>query len=94
MEKIKTVSGTGPVYVDSDSVGHCAYEINVYRDATGRVSGRGHLMGESNLLGKIFQGQRVEIAAGGDGARFSLVAGDWTPGARRIEVETGPEIAR
>ena len=93
MERIRTVSGTGPVYVDSNSVGHCAFEINVYKDhSTGRVTGRGQVMGESSVLGKIASGQNVEIADDDQGRRFMLVAGQWMPGDRRIEVETGPDI--
>lgn len=92
MERIQTVSGTGPVYVDSNPVGHCAYEINVYKDGIGRVSGHGQLMGEPNLIGKVSGGQHVEIELEDEGRRFTLVAGDWTPGDRRIDVETGPNI--
>lgn len=92
MERIRTVSGSGPVYVDNSSVGHCAFEINVYKDGTGRVSGHGHVMGDDHILGKISHGQRVEIESGDSGRRVTLVAGDWNPGDRRIDVETGPDI--
>jgi hypothetical protein len=92
MDKLRTVSGTGPVFVDSNAIGHCAFEINVYKDPEGRVSGRGHVMGESTILGKISAGQRVEIGEGDNGKRFALVAGEWSPGDRRIDVETGPDI--
>jgi hypothetical protein len=92
MERIRTVSGTGPVFVDSNSIGHCAFEINVYRDAEGHVRGRGHVVGDSTILGKISAGQRVEIGDGDEGKRFALVAGDWSPGDRRIDVETGADI--
>jgi hypothetical protein len=92
MERIRTVSGTGPVYIDSNSIGHCAFEINVYKDKDGRVTGKGHVMGESAILGKMSSGQRVEIASNEDAKRFALVAGEWTPGARSIDVETGPDV--
>lgn len=92
MERIRTVSGTGPVYVDSNSVGHCAFEINVYKDDNGRVSGRGHVMGDSSILGKMSGGQLVEIADSDGGQRFAVVTGEWSPGDRRMDVETGPAI--
>jgi hypothetical protein len=92
MDRIRTISGTGPAFVDGNAIGHCAFEINVYRDPEGHVRGRGHVMGESTLLGKISAGQRVEIGDGDNGKRFALVAGDWSPGDRRIDVETGPDI--
>ena len=92
MDRIRTVSGTGPVFVDSNAVGHCAFEINVYEDAQGRVLGRGHVMGDSTILGKIHSGQRIEISEGDSGKRFALVPGDWSPGDRRMDVETGSDI--
>jgi hypothetical protein len=92
MERVRTVSGTGEVYVDSNDVGHCAFEINVYMDAEGRVSGRGHVMGDSTVLGKISSGQHVEIDKSDEGKRFTLFAGGWSPGDRRVDVETGSDI--
>jgi hypothetical protein len=92
MERIRTISGTGPVFVDSNSVGHCAFEINVYKDSTGRVTGRGHVMGDSAILGKMSYGQRVEISESENGHKFQLVAGGWAPGERTMEVETGPDV--
>lgn len=92
MERISTVSGTGPVYVDNRPIGHCAFEINVYKDATGRITGRGHVMGESGILGKIYYGQNVEISKSEEGDRFRLSTGDWSQGSRKMEVETGPDI--
>lgn len=93
MERIRTVSGTGPVYVDDSSVGHCAFEINVYKDDRGRISGHGHVMGDSLILGKMSTGQRVQIADGEEGRRFNLYPGGWSPGERRMDVETGADIA-
>ena len=90
MDRISTVSGSGPVYVDNADAGHCAFEINVYRDGRGRVTGRGHVMGDSLVLGRMARGHHVEVAT--DGRRFSLVPGGWNPGDRRMEVETGGDV--
>lgn len=92
MERIRTVTGTGPVYVDDNSIGHCAFEINVYKDGNGRISGHGHVMGDSLILGKISGGQRVQIADGEEGHKFNLYPGEWAPGERRMDVETGADI--
>lgn len=92
MERVRTVSGTGQVAVDSKTIGHCAFEINVYRDETGRVSGRGHVMGDSAVLGKMSGGQHVEIAPAEDGGPFSVFTGPWSTGERRMDVETGADI--
>lgn len=92
MERISTVTGTGPVYVDEAAAGHCAFEINVYRDGGGNLVGRGHVMGDSLVLGKMARGQRIEVAPTGDDHRFRVVAGTWTPGDRTMDVETGPDI--
>jgi hypothetical protein len=92
MERIRTVSGSGPVYVDNDDAGHCAFEINVYKDTTGRVVGHGHVMGDSLVLGKMARGQHIELASGDDGHRFGLVTGTWNPGDRTMDVETGSDI--
>jgi hypothetical protein len=92
MERIRTVSGTGPVYVDNAAAGHCAFEINIYEDGAGRVVGRGHVMGDSLVLGKMARGQRVELASGEDSHRFGLVTGTWSPGDRTMDVETGSDV--
>lgn len=92
MERIRTVSGTGPVYIDDSAAGHCAFEINVYKDSAGNVTGRGHVMGDSLVLGKMARGQRIEIASKDDGHRFRLVTGNWNPGDRTMDVETGPDV--
>ena len=92
MDKIRTVSGSGPVYVDSNPVGHCAFEINVYKDTEGHVRGQGHVMGDSLVLGKMSAGQRVEIADAEQGHRFGIYPAEWSPGERRIDVETGADI--
>lgn len=92
MEKIRTVSGSGPVYIDDDTVGHCAFEINVYKDGAGNVTGRGHVVGDSLVLGRMSRGQRIEVASTEDGRRFRLVAGSWNPGDRTMDVETGGDV--
>ena len=92
MERIRTVSGSGPVYVDNDAAGHCAFEINVYKDTTGRVIGHGHVMGDSLVLGKMARGQHIPLASGDDGHRFGLVTGTWNPGDRTMDVETGSDV--
>lgn len=92
MERIRTVSGSGPVYVDDTDAGHCAFEINVYKDHTGRVVGHGHVMGDSLLLGKMARGQHIQVASADDGHRFSLVTGTWNPGDRTMDVETGSDV--
>ena len=92
MNRIRTVSGTGPVYVDDTSIGHCAFEINVYKNGNGQISGHGHVMGDSVILGKMSTGQRVQIADGEEGHRFSLYPGEWAPGERRMDVETGEDV--
>lgn len=92
MERIRTVSGSGPVYVDNDAAGHCAFEINVYKDTTGRVIGHGHVMGDSLVLGKMARGQHIQLASGDDGHRFGLVTGTWNPGDRTMDVETGSDV--
>ena len=91
MEKVRTVSGTGDVTVSGEAIGHCAYEINVYKDEAGRVKGHGHVMGEEGILGKMSSGQRIQIA-GSDHKPFAIMTGEWSPGARMMEVETGPDI--
>lgn len=92
MDRIATVSGTGPVYVDDGDAGHCAFEINVYKDGNGAVSGRGHVMGDSLVLGRMARGKSVELASSDDGRRFRILTGVWQPGDRRIDIETGPDI--
>ena len=92
MERIATVSGSGPVFVDDHSIGHCAFEINVYKDGNGHVSGRGHVMGDSAILSKIYYGQRAEISKTEGGNRFLLSRGDWKPGDRTMPVETGADV--
>lgn len=92
MDKISTVTGSGPVYIDDTDAGHCAFEINVYRNGEGHVMGRGHVMGDSVVLGKMARGQHVEIASAADGHRFRLVTGSWNPGDRRMDIETGPDV--
>jgi len=92
MERIRTVSGTGPVYVDDTAAGHCAFEINVYMDGAGRVVGHGHVMGDSLVLGKMARGQRVELSSSEDDHRFGLVTGTWSPGDRTMDVETGSDV--
>jgi hypothetical protein len=92
MEKINTVTGSGPVFVDSEDAGHCAYEINVYRDQRGRVTGHGHVMADSLVLGRIARGQHIEVASGDKTHRFALTAGPWQPGERRMDVETGADV--
>ena len=92
MERIATVSGTGPVYVDDADAGHCAFEINVYRDGNGAVHGRGHVMGDSLVLGRMARGRSVEIASKQDDRRFGLVTGSWQPGDRTMDVETGSDV--
>ena len=91
MEKLTEISGSGPVSVDGNVVGHCAYEINVYKDVTGRVIGRGHALGDPLTLGKMHQGQRVQLAQNEEKS-FFVVTGDWSPGDRSIAVEAGPDI--
>lgn len=92
MERIRTVSGSGPVFVDDTAAGHCAFEINVYEDGAGKVVGHGHVMGDSLVLGRMARGQHIQVASGEDGHRFSLTTGSWTPGDRTMDVETGPDI--
>ena len=92
MERIRTVSGTGPVYVDDSAAGHCAFEINVYKDSAGKVVGHGHVMGDSLVLSKMSRGQRIEIASADDCRRFGLVTGAWSPGERKMDVETGSDV--
>lgn len=92
MERIRTVSGSGPVYIDDNSAGHCAFEINVYKDDAGHVTGRGHVMGDSAILSRMARGQRIEIASKDDGHRFQLVTGPWNPGDRTMDVETGADV--
>lgn len=92
MERISTVTGSGPVFIDDADSGHCAFEINVYKDGEGRVVGRGHVMGDSLVLGKMARGQLIEIASKDDGHRFRLTAGSWSPGDRMMDVETGGDI--
>lgn len=92
MDRISTVTGTGPVYIDDADAGHCAFEINVYKDGEGHVVGRGHVMGDSLVLGKMARGQRIELASASDGHRFRLVTGNWNPGDRTMDVETGSDI--
>lgn len=92
MDRISTVTGSGPVYVDDADAGHCAFEINVYRDGQGNVTGRGHVMADSLVLGRMARGQSVEIATAAKGHRFSLVMGGWNPGDRKVDVETGSDI--
>jgi hypothetical protein len=92
MERITTVSGSGPVYVDDTAAGHCAFEINVYKDSAGKVVGHGRVMGDSLVLGKMARGQRIEVASADDGHRFSLVTGTWSPGDRTMDVETSSDV--
>jgi hypothetical protein len=92
MERINTVSGSGPVYVDDSTAGHCAFEINVYKDGAGNVFGHGHVMGDSLVLGKMARGQRIEVSSGEDGHRFGVVTGTWNPGDRTMDVETGSDV--
>ncbi|MBX9456195.1 MAG: hypothetical protein KL863_09320 [Rhizobium sp.] len=92
MERIRTVTGTGPVYVDDTAAGHCAFEINLYRDGRGHIVGHGHVMGDSLLLGKMARGQHIEVASQDDGRRFSLATGAWNPGDRTMDVETAGNI--
>lgn len=92
MDRIRTVTGSGPVYVDDSDAGHCAFEINIYRDNAGKVTGRGHVMGDSLVLGRMARGQHVELASPEDGHRFILFTGGWNPGDRTMDVETGPDV--
>ncbi|MGV3553192.1 hypothetical protein [Rhizobium sp.] len=92
MERVSTVTGSGPVYIDDADAGHCAFEINVYRDGAGTITGRGHVMGDSLVLGRMARGQRIEVASAASGHRFRLTPGSWNPGDRRMDVETGPDI--
>lgn len=92
MERITTVSGSGPVYVDDSAAGHCAFEITVYRDGAGNVIGHGHVMGDSLVLGKMARGQRIQVSSADDGRRFGLVAGTWNPGDRTMDVEAGSDV--
>lgn len=91
MEKLSEVSGSGPVKVDGQVVGHCAYELKVYRDTNGRVIGQGRAMGDPSILAKMHLGQRVELARD-DAKTFPVVTGDWQPGERVIPVEAGPDV--
>ncbi|MDB5523100.1 MAG: hypothetical protein JWM58_863 [Rhizobium sp.] len=91
MEKTRDVSGSGPVSVDGKIVGHCAYEINVYKDVTGRVIGKGHALGDPAILAKMHYGQRIQLSQNEDKS-FFVVTGDWSPGERSISVEAGPDI--
>lgn len=92
MDRITTVTGSGPVYVDDDDAGHCAFEINVYKDNAGKVTGRGQVMGDSLVLGRMARGQHVELASPKDGRRFVLFTGGWNPGDRTMAVETGADV--
>lgn len=92
MDRISTVTGSGPVYIDNTDAGHCVFEINVYRDGGGHVTGRGHVMADSLILGRMARGQRIEVASAADGHRFRLVTGTWNPGDRTMDVETGADI--
>lgn len=92
MDRIRTVTGTGPVFVDDTAAGHCAYEINLYRDARGHIVGHGHVMGDSLVLGRMSRGQRIEVASRDDGHRFRLSTGDWNPGNRTMDVETVGDV--
>lgn len=92
MDRISTVTGSGPVYIDDTDAGHCAFEINVYRDGKGQVTGRGHVMGDSVVLGRMARGHHIEIASAADGHRFRLVTGPWNPGERRMDIETGSDV--
>lgn len=89
MNKFGNVSGTGTVSVDGAAVGHCAYDISVYKDRSGKILGRGQMMGESDVIAKISHGQRVIIAADDDHPEIAVVPGEWHPGDRTISVETG-----
>jgi hypothetical protein len=91
MEKVRDVSGSGPVSVDGAVVGHCAFEINVYKDAKGHVIGQGYAHGDPVTLGKMYYGQRVQLSEMED-KPFLVVTGDWSPGQRNIPLEVGPGI--
>jgi hypothetical protein len=91
MDRISTVTGSGSVFIDDANAGHCAFEINVYRDGGGNVVGRGHVMGDSLVLGKMARGQRIELSDA-EGHRFQLVTGTWNPGDRTMDVETGADV--
>lgn len=91
MEKIRDVSGSGPVSVDGAVIGHCAFEINVYRDGNGRVMGQGYAHGDPVTLGKMYYGQRVQLSED-DEKPFLVVTGDWSPGQRNIPLEVGPGV--
>jgi hypothetical protein len=92
MNRVSIVTGSGPVFIDDADAGHCAFEINVYRDGEGHLTGRGHVMGDSVVLGKMARGQNIEVASAADGHRFRLVTGTWSSGDRRMDVETGADV--
>ncbi len=94
MDKVKTVSGTGTVSIGGESIGHCVYEINVYKDDTGRIMGRGQVMAEAPIVRKISAGPTVSIVKNEDKTAFAVVPGEWSFGKTSIAVETGADIAR